>query len=41
MQANCWFGDMLKYEKRKSQFKYNWEDLSVSMQYNYLWATSS
>ena len=22
MQDNCWFGDMLKDEKRKSQFKY-------------------
>ena len=22
MQVNCWFGDMLKDEKRKSQFKY-------------------
>ena len=22
MQDNCWFGDMLKNEKRKSQFKY-------------------
>ena len=22
MQDNCWFGDMLEDEKRKSQFKY-------------------
>ena len=22
MQDNCWFGDMLKDEKRKSQFKH-------------------
>ena len=22
MRDNCWFGDMLKDEKRKSQFKY-------------------
>ena len=22
IQANCWFGDMLKDEKRKCQFKY-------------------
>ena len=22
MKDNCWFGDMLKDEKRKSQFKY-------------------
>ena len=41
MQDNCRFGDMLKDEKRKSQFKYELEDLWVSMQYPYLWATSA
>ena len=41
MEGNCWFGDMLKDEKRKSQFKYELGDLWVSMQYPYLWATSA
>ena len=38
MQDNCRFGDMLKDEKRKSQF--NWEGLWVSMQFPCLWETS-
>ena len=41
MQANCRFGDMLKDEKRKVSLNMNWEDLWVSMQYPYLWATSA
>ena len=41
MQDNCRFGDMLKDEKRKSQFKYELVDLWVSMQYPYSWATST
>ena len=41
MQDNCQFGDMLMDEKRKSQLNMNWEDLWVSMQYPYLWATST
>ena len=42
MQDNCRFGDMLKDEKRKKvSLNMNWEDLWVSMQYPYLWATST
>ena len=41
MQDNCRLRDMLKDEKRKSQFNMNWEDFWVSMQYPYLWATSA
>ena len=41
MQNNCWFGDMLKDEKRKVSLNMNWEDLWESMQYLYLWATST
>ena len=41
IQDYCWFGDMLKDEKRKVSLNMNWEDLWVSMQYPYLWATSS
>ena len=41
MQDNCWFGDLWKDEKRKSQLNMNWEDLWVSMQYPYLWAIST
>ena len=41
MQDNCRFGDMLKDEKRKSSLNMNWESLWVSMQYPYIWATST
>ena len=41
MQHNCQFHDMLMDEKRKSQFKYEWADLWLSMQYPYHWATST
>ena len=41
MQDNCWFGDMLKDEKRKVSLNMNCEDLWLSMQYPYLWATST
>ena len=41
MQDNYRFGDMLKDEKRKSQFNMNWEGLWVSMQCPCLWATSA
>ena len=41
MQVNCRFGDMLKDENRKVSLNMNWEDLWVSMQYPYLWATST
>ena len=41
MQDNCRFGDILKDEKRKSQFKYELGRLWVSIQYPYLWATSA
>ena len=41
MQDKCRFGDMLKDEKRKVSLNMNWEDLWVSMQYPYLWATST
>ena len=41
IQDNCWFGDMVKDEKEKVHLNMNWEDLSVSMQYPYLWATST
>ena len=40
-QHNCQFGDTLKDEKRKVSFNMTWEDLWVSMQYPYLWATST
>ena len=40
MQDNCWFGDMLKDgEREKVCLNMNLEDLWVSMQYPYLWAT--
>ena len=41
IQDNCLFGDMVKDEKRKSQFKYELGRLMVSMQYPYLWAIST
>ena len=41
MQDNCQFGDMLKDEKRKRQFKYELGRLMVSMQYPYLWEIST
>ena len=41
MQDNCRLGDMLKDEKRKIILNMKWEDLWVSMQYPYLWATFS
>ena len=41
MQDNCRFGDRLKDEKRKVSLDMNWEDLWVSVQYPYLWATST
>ena len=41
MQDNCWFEYMLKDEKRKSQFKYELGRLMGSMQYPYLWETST
>ena len=41
MQDNCLFGDILKDEKRKVSLNMNWEDLWVSIQYSYLWATSA
>ena len=41
MQDNCRFGDILKDEKRKSQFNMNWEELWLSMQNPYLWAISA
>ena len=34
-QHTCWFGDMLKDEKRKSQFKYDLGKPMVTMQYPY------
>ena len=40
-QDNCQFGDMMKDEKRKSQFKYYLVSLWVTMQYPYPWATST
>ena len=41
MQDNCWFGDMLKDERRKVSLNMKWVDLWVSMQYPYPWATST
>ena len=41
LQDNCQFGDMLKDEKRKVSLNMNWVDLWVSIQYDYLWATST
>ena len=41
MQDNCQFGDMLKDERERLSLNMNWEDLWVSMQYPYLWATST
>ena len=40
-QDSCQFGDMLKDEKRKSQFNMIWVNLWVTMQYPYPWATST
>ena len=41
MQDNCQFGDMLNMRREKVSLNMNWEDLWVSMQYPYLWATST
>ena len=41
MQDNCRFGDMLRDEKRKSQFKYELGRLMVTMQCPCLWETSA
>ena len=41
MQDNCQFGDMLKDEKRKSQFKYELGRLMGEYAVPYLWATST
>ena len=41
MQANCWFGDMLKDEKRKSQFKYELGRLMGEYAVPHPWATST
>ena len=41
MQDNCWFGDMLKDEKRKSQFKYELGGLMGEYAVPYPWATST
>ena len=41
MQDKRQFGDMLKDEKRKSQFNINCENLCMSMQCPYLWVTST
>ena len=41
MQDNCQFGDMLKDEKRKSQFKYELVRLMGEYAVPYPWATST
>ena len=41
MQDNCRFGDMLKDEKRKSQFKYELGRLRGEYAVPCLWATSA
>ena len=41
MKGNCWFGDILKDEKRKVNLSMNWVELWVSMQSHYPWETSS
>ena len=41
MQDNFQFGDMLKDEKRKSQFKYELGRLMGEYAVPYLWATST
>ena len=41
MQDNCQLGDMLKDEKRKSQFKYELGRLMGEYAYPYSWATST
>ena len=40
-QDNCWFGDMLKDEKKKVSLNMIWVSLWVTMQYPYPWATST
>ena len=41
MQDNCRFGDILRMKREKVSLNMNWKDLWVSMQYPYLWATST